>query len=135
MHHRRKHHKRRKPTSQEDLDYPRIRKRRGRPPKIKNLDEINLIPNGLYPCTSSPKKVCGPIMATLETDSENSTNTDELVKNLLKAETETLDSKRKKHKHKEHKHKEHCKKHRKKRKYLFVLQFCGNNVFMFLQML
>lgn len=68
-------------------------------------------------------------MAPLETDSENSTNTDELVKNLLKEETETLDSKRKKHKHKEHKHKEHCKKHRKKRKFfkihlLYSLDVC-----------
>lgn len=113
-----------------------MKKRRGRPPKIKEEldyvaanDAINIKED---PCNvkepypeekvfetsvnvKKPIPVAQPANLA-ELDSENSTNTVELVDSLLKDEQEQMQLKHKKHKHKDRKHNENCKKHSRKKR-------------------
>jgi jumonji domain-containing protein 2 len=83
---------------------------RGRPPKKRLVkDEEGLDSNeltGIYaPCSSESKKVCGKIVAPVDTS--------ELVKSLVAQETNKLLHHHKKHKHKHDKHKHKKCKHNK----------------------
>lgn len=134
VNYRRKHKK--KKNIDVDFDV-RGKKRRGRPPKIKEEydysttdeqlrikvegydgKEIRTEEKKLFvPARNlqNPVQETKPVNST-DVDSENSRSTAELMDSILKQEQEHMQVKQKKHKHKERKHNESCKKHSKKKR-------------------
>lgn len=102
--------------------------------RIKPTDGLSEIDSALYAAFhNKTKKVCGKIVTPLEllkTSDENSTsstNTDELIRNLVAEQTNKLkisqENQLLKHKHK-HKHHKHCKKCKYKIVNEFNTTFC-----------